>query len=62
MMIMMKLRFIDSSRNKRERERNTVEMTVTELMIFESSELLVNAEAKMSLNLMKVMMKITKQD
>jgi hypothetical protein len=61
-MTMMKLKFIDSSRNKRERERDIVEATVTELIIFELSELLVNAETKMNLNLMKVMMKIMKQD
>jgi len=49
-MIMMKLRFIDSSRNEKEKDENTVKTTVTEMMIFEFKELLVNAE--MLLNLM----------
>ena len=56
-MIMMKLKFIDSSRNKRERDENTVETTVTKMIIFEFKELLVNA--KMLLTLMnETMMKI----
>jgi len=46
----MKLRFIDSSRNEKEKDENTVKTTVTEMMIFEFKELLVNAE--MLLNLM----------
>jgi len=54
MMIMMKLRFIDSSRNKKEKDENIVEITVTEMMIFELKELLVNA--KMLLTLMNEMM------
>jgi hypothetical protein len=62
MMIMTKLKFINSSKNERERERNIVEVTVTKLMIFELLKLLINAEVKMSLNLIKVMMKIAKQD
>jgi hypothetical protein len=61
-MIMMKLKFIDSSRNKREREEDTVKMTVIKVMIFESSELLVSIKAKMSLILIKEMMKMMKQD
>ncbi len=32
-MIMTKLRFIDSSRNERERDENTVETTVTEMIV-----------------------------
>jgi len=48
-MTMTKLRFIDSSRNKRERDEDTVEMTVTEMMIFELKELLVNAEMLLTL-------------
>jgi len=59
---MTKLKFINSSKNERERERNIVEVTVTKLMIFELLKLLINAEVKMSLNLIKVMMKIAKQD
>ncbi len=54
---MMKLKFIDSSRNEKERDEDTVETTVTEVMIFELKELLVNAE--MFLTLMnKMMMKM----
>ncbi len=53
----MKLKFIDSSRNEKERDEDTVETTVTEVMIFELKELLVNAE--MFLTLMnKMMMKM----
>ncbi len=33
---MTKLRFIDSSRDEKERDEDTVETTVTEMMIFES--------------------------
>jgi len=60
MMTMMKFRFIDSSRNKRERDEDTVEMTVTKMMIFELKELLVNA--KMFLTLMNEMIMKTKRD
>jgi len=35
-MTMTKLRFIDSSRDEKERDEDTVETTVTEMMIFES--------------------------
>jgi len=57
MIIITKLKFINSLRNKRERNEDTVETTVTEVMIFESQELLVNA--KMFLTLMnKTMMKM----
>jgi len=59
-MIIMKLKFIDSSRNKKERNEDTVEMTVTEVMIFEFKELLINAE--MFLTLMNKMMIKMKQD
>ncbi len=52
MMIMMKLKFIDSSRDERERNEDTVKTTVTEMMIFELKELLVDAE--MFLTLMKM--------
>ncbi len=57
---MMKFRFIDSSRNKKERNEDTVKTTVTEVMIFEFKELLVNAE--MLLTLMNEMMMKTKRD
>jgi len=49
MMIMTKLKFIDSLRNERERDEDTVETTVTEMMIFEFKELLVNAEMFLTL-------------
>jgi len=54
MMIMTKLKFIDSSRNERKKDEDTVETTVTKVMIFELKELLVNA--KMLLTLMNEMM------
>jgi len=60
MMIMMKLKFINSSRDKKERNKDTVEITVTKVMIFEFKELLVNAE--MLLTLMNEMMMKMKQD
>jgi len=50
MMIMTKFKFIDSSRNERERDKDIVETTITKMMIFELKELLVNA--KMLLTLM----------
>jgi len=56
----MKLKFIDSSRNEKERDEDTVKTTVTEMMIFELKELLVNAE--MFLTLMNEMMIKMKQD
>jgi hypothetical protein len=59
-MTMMKFRFIDSSRNKKERNEDTVKTTVTEVMIFEFKELLVNA--KMLLTLMNEMMMKMKRD
>ncbi len=59
-MIMMKLKFIDSSRNERERNEDIVKTTVTKMMIFELKELLVNAE--MLLTLMNKMMMKMKQD
>ncbi len=57
-MTMKKLRFIDSSRNERERDEDTVKTTVTKVMIFELKELLVNAE--MLLTLTNEMMTKTK--
>ncbi len=49
MMIMMKLKFIDSLRNEKEKDEDTVETTVTKMMIFELKELLVNAEMFLTL-------------
>jgi len=49
MIIMTKFRFIDSSKDEKERDENTVKTTVTEMMIFESKELLVNAETFLTL-------------
>ncbi len=57
MMTITKLRFIDSSRDEREKNEDTVETTITEMMIFEFKELLV--DAKMFLTLMnEIMMKM----
>jgi len=53
-MIIMKFKFINSSRNKRERNKNIVEMIVIKMMIFKFKKLLVNA--KMFLTLMSEMM------
>ena len=50
---MTKLKFINSSRNEKERNEDTVETTVIEVMIFEFKELLINA--KMFLTLMNVL-------
>jgi len=60
MMTMTKLRFIDSLRNKKERDEDTVKTTVTEIIIFELKELLINAE--MFLTLINETMMKTKQD
>ncbi len=54
MMIMTKLKFIDSLKNERKRDEDTVETTVIKMMIFELKELLVNA--KMLLTLINEMM------
>jgi len=59
-MIITKLRFINSSRNEKERDEDTVETTVTEIMIFELKELLV--DAKMLLTLMNETIMKTKRD
>ncbi len=56
MMIMMKLKFIDSSRNKKEKDEDTVVTTVTEMMIFKFKELLIDAEMLLTLT-NKMMMK-----
>ncbi len=57
---MMKLKFIDSLKDEKERDEDTVETTVTEMMIFEFKELLINTE--MFLTLMNKMMMKTKRD
>jgi len=59
-MTMMKLRFIDSSRDEKERDEDIVETTVTEMMIFELKELLIDAEMLLTLT-NETMMK-TKRD
>jgi len=59
-MTMTKLKFIDSSRNKRERNEDIVKTIVTEMMIFELKKLLVNA--KTFLTLMNETMMKMKQD
>jgi len=60
MMIMTKLRFIDSSRDEKERDKDTVKITVTKMMIFEFKELLINS--KMLLTLMNEIIIKMKQD
>jgi len=56
-MTMTKFRFIDSLKDEKEKYKDTVETTVTEMMIFEFKELLV--DAKMLLTLMnETMMKM----
>ncbi len=59
-MIMMKLKFIDSSRNKKERDEDTVKTTVIKMIIFELKELLV--DTKTLLTLMNETMMKMKQD
>jgi len=49
MMIMTKLKFINLLRNKRERDEDTVETTVTKMIIFELKELLVNTKIFLTL-------------
>jgi len=57
MMIIMKFKFIDSSKDEKEKNKDIVETTVIEMIIFEFKELLVNA--KMFLTLInKTMMKM----
>ncbi len=51
---MTKLKFIDSLRNEKDKDKDTVKTTVTKMMIFEFKELLINAE--MFLTLMNEMM------
>jgi len=59
-MTMTKLKFIDSLKDERERDKDIVETTVTEVIIFELKELLVNAEMLLTL-MNKTIMKM-KQD
>ncbi len=54
---MTKLRFIDSLRNEKERDKDTIEITVIEMIIFELKELLVDAETFLTL-INETMMKI----
>jgi len=60
MIIMTKFKFIDSLRNKKERDEDTIKITITEVMIFELKELLV--DAKMLLTLTNETMMKMKQD
>jgi len=48
-MIITKLKFINSSRNEKERNKDTVETTVTEMMILKLKELLINAKILLTL-------------
>jgi len=58
MMTITKLKFIDSSKDEKERDEDTVKTTVTKVMIFEFKELLVNAETFLTLmNKMMIKMK-----
>ena len=45
----MKLKFIDSSMNKKERNENTVKTTVIEMIILEFKELLVDVKMLLTL-------------
>jgi hypothetical protein len=53
---MTKFKFIDSSRNEKERDEDTVKTTVTEMIIFELKKLLINTEIFLTL-MNKMMMK-----
>ena len=48
-MIMTKFKFIDSLKDEKERDKDTVEITVTEMIIFEFKKLLINAEMLLTL-------------
>jgi len=54
MMIMTKFKFIDSSKDEKRRDEDTVETIVIKMMILKLKELLINA--KMFLTLMNKMM------
>ena len=49
MMIITKLKFIDSLRNKKEKDEDTVKTIVTEMIIFELKKLLVDAKMFLTL-------------
>ncbi len=57
---MTKFKFINSSKDEKERDKDTVEITVTEMIIFEFKKLLINAE--MLLTLMNEMIMKIKWD
>jgi len=57
MMIMTKFKFIDSLKNERKKDEDTVKIIITKVMIFELKELLVNAEMLLTL-MNKTMMKM----
>jgi len=59
-MTMTKLKFIDLLKNEKEKDKDIVETTVIEIMIFEFQELLVIA--KMFLTLINEMMTKMKRD
>jgi len=61
MMTMTKLRFIDLSINEKERDENTVETTVTKMIILEFKELLVDAKMFLTLT-SKTEKKMMKRD
>jgi len=48
-MIIMKFKFIDSLRNEKERDKDTIKTTVTKMMIFEFKKLLIDAEIFLTL-------------
>jgi len=56
-MIMTKFKFIDSLKNERKKDEDTVKIIITKVMIFELKELLVNAEMLLTL-INKTMMKM----
>jgi len=49
MMIITKLKFIDSLRNKKEKDEDTVKTIVTEMIIFELKKLLVDVKMFLTL-------------
>jgi len=57
MMIMTKFKFIDSLKNERKKDEDTIKIIITKVMIFELKELLVNAEMLLTL-MNKTMMKM----
>jgi len=57
MRIIIKLKFIDSLKNEKEKDKDTVETTVTKMIIFELKELLVNVKIFLTL-INEMMMKM----